>query len=319
MSSTIGVAFFLVVMVVGLNFTFYALAQEYALSSSLTSAEKATLDKKGEALQLLDLRVGLSDSKLNITVFNAGSRTVHIVRLWVTNQTNPPLHRSYGVSIWVDVGQIVAGLGSTIGAVNPLFPFTIQLVTQRGNVFSAKYAPDFSVLATAQGSGWLTVDWMLYNYTVSDGGTESVPDGAWCIKSLGGTQTFQFFTRVINHWDRDVTLLSLSYLVFFSTSGGSQAFFIMGSTSTAKNPAGYSDSNPIPVQANPSDQQTGGPPMIMKFLADAPGGTQQRNNNLNGGSFAAFIVLFYKDPSGNTLSQAIPFQASEVTSAPNCD
>lgn len=307
----IGAVFFIVIITVGFNMLAYIFVQQNLLVNSLSARERSILDKKSEALQILDVKIS-SANTLNITGLNSGGRTIHIVRIWVTNQSGPPSHRAYAVNYWIDVAMILKGIGPGLGTFNAQSTYAYSLVTDRGNIFLARYAPSNKISVTSQGVGWLTMAWNLYNYTVSDGGVELGPYPAWCVTNVGGgNQRFQFLTQVINHWDRDVYLLSHSYLVFYQTSGSAQPFYLMDPNSTARNPIAYSAQ--ITVPANQLDRTTGGTPTTLKFLADAPGGSSQSNNALNGGSFAVFVVLFYQDVSGATLSQTIPFEASEVT------
>lgn len=316
-STMIGVTFFVLITFTGLNLLFYALSQQNLLATSLTAKERATLDKKAELLQILDVKINAT-SRLNITAFSAGARTVHIVRIWVTNQSaQTPWHHSYDVSYWIDLGAILTGIGSGLGTFSQTSKFSFNLVSDRGNVFVANYAPPQGVLMTSQGFGWLTLDWNLYNYTVSiNSGQDSAPQGAWCIiqPSIGGKANYQFIVGLVNHWDRDVYLLSLTYLTLIPSNGSPQTFFIMNQTSTAMNPIAYV--NQIDVPANINDQQTGGSETILKFYASSPGTDSQSYNALNGGSSVVFVVLYYQDSqTGSTYAQTVPFESTEILSS----
>ena len=177
------------------------------------------------------------------------------------------------------------------------------------------------------GFGWLTMDWGYYNYTYSKSGQEYGPYEAWCILNGTKSKAFLFKTKVINHWDRDVYILPHSYLVFYESHGGGNwaSFYVMNSTSTATQPVAYSQPY-IMVPANPDDEQAGGTPIELKFLASTPGTGGPNSQNSWGpspsdsASYAAFVILFYQDISGNTLAQTIPFEATEVppASATSC-
>lgn len=319
-STMIGVTFFVLITLTGLNLLFYGLAQQNLLATSLTAKERTALDKRSELLQILDVKIDAT-SRLNITAFSAGGRTVHIVRIWITNQSAPaPWHHSFDVNYWIGMGTILANIGSGLGTFSQTSKFSFNLVSDRGNVFVANYAPPQGVLMTAQGFGWLTLDWNLYNYTVSvSPSPDSAPQGAWCIilPSGGGQARYQFIVGVVNHWDRDVYLLSVTYLALIPSNGSPQIFFIMNQTSTAQTPAAYVGQ--INVPANINDQQTGGSETILKFYASSPGGTSQSNNALNGGSFVVFVVLYYQDSqTGSTYAQTVPFESTEILSSGSC-
>jgi len=324
-SSMLGAVFFVIIIFTGLNLMLYNLAQNWQLESTLANIESSSHDKLAEMLQVLAIKMSSCSGTtcaLNVTIFNAGGRTIRIVRMWITDQTGPQTgwqHYSLDVNYMIGPALIETNIGSTLGSFQSTSTLSISLVSDRGNLFTSRYTPNTSTFATAMGSGWLTMDWLSYQYSFYTGsGSEQGPYPAWCISGFagGGNTRYQFYASVINHWDRDVTLLSYSYLVLYKTSGSAQSFYIMSPTSTAKNPVSYS--TPITILANPQDQQTGGTLKTLNFFASSAGDNQQSNNAMNGGSFAVFVILFYQDSSGATLSQTIPFEASEVTGDSTC-
>lgn len=315
----LGAVFFVVVIIAGFNLLLYNFAQHEPLVASMLAKQRSVLDRSDEDLQILDITINETSRILNITAFNKGGRPIHLIRAWVTNDSSPtPWHYGYSIEYRINVATIAKGIGSGLGKFDPQETFTINLFSERGNLFVVRYAWESTVVPTASGSGWLTMDWSTYNYTVSvNGGNDQGPYGAWCVTNNGANRVYQFYTKVINHWDRDVHLFRESYLVFFQTSGGAQNLYIMAPSSTAKTPVGYTTQ--ILVPANPLDQQAGGTPTTLKFLGDKPGSDKQKDSVLgSGGSFAVFLVLFYQDLSGVTLAQTIPFEASEVISTSSC-
>jgi hypothetical protein len=319
-SSMVGAVFFVIIIVFGLNLLTYNLAMHDQLAASLAARESSTFDKRAEALRFLDLTINGTTSKLNITVFNSGSRTIHISRIVITNESSPTLwHRVFLVSYWINVAEIFKGMGSTLGNFAATSTFTIGLLTDRGNTFAGRYKQSNLIVPTVQGTGSLTMDYASYVYTVYVNSPNQIfgPFQAWCIvNSTTGKRTVQFETTVINHGDRDFRLLKLSYLVIYQPSGSAQPFYIMDSSSTPKLAVAYGTKIVLP--ANVFDQQAGGPPVTTKFLASSPGGTSQANNALSTGVYPVFAVFYYEDLFGNTYSQTIPFEASVITAGASC-
>jgi hypothetical protein len=330
----LGATFFVIIIVSGLGLLLYNLAQHTLLQASIAGMEERSWNRLSEKLEVLQVRMSNCASmmcSLNITVFNSGGQTIHIVRMWITNQSYVSgwERKIFETNSFIDPATIETGIGMTVGKFDPLSVYSISLSSDRGNMFSALYAPNTNTFATAMGFGWLTMDWAYYNYTyaASKGGQENGPYEAWCI--LGGTshKTFLFKTRVLNHWDRDVYILPHSYLVFYESHGGGSwaSFYVMSSSSTASNPVAYDPPSTtwIIVPANPADQQMGGPLVELTFLAsDAQGDSQNSwgpGSGTQSASYAAFVILFYQDVLGNTVAQTIPFEATEVPpSAGSC-
>jgi hypothetical protein len=325
-TSMLGATFFVIIIVSGLGLLLYNLAQHTLLQSSIATMEERSWNRLSEKLEVLQVRMSNCASmmcSLNITVFNSGGQTIHIVRMWITNQSYASgwQRKIFETSSFIDPATIETGIGSAEGKFDPLSTYRISLGSDRGNTFSALYRPNTNTLATAMGFGWLTMDWAYYNYTyaTSKGGQEQGPYEAWCI--LGGTssKTFLFKTRVLNHWDRDVYILSHSYLVFYESHGGGSwaSFYVMSPSSTASQPVAYNPPTTgwIIVPANPADQQAGGALVELTFLASQAQGYSHGSwgpGSQGYASYAAFVILFYQDISGNTLAQTIPFEATEV-------
>ena len=333
-SSMLGATFFVIIIVTGLGLMLYNLAQHTLLQSSIAGMEDRSWDRLSENLKVLQIRMSNCASmicSLNLTVFNSGGQTIQIVRIRITNQSYDSgwQRKVFETHYLIDHATIQTGIGSTLGGFNPLSTYSISLSSDRGNMFSALYAPNTNTLATAMGFGWLTTDWAYYNYTYAYGkwGAEHGPYEAWCILNGTSSKTFLFKTRVINHWDRDVYILPHSYLVFYESHGGGSwpSFYVMSPSSTASHPVAYNPpSTPwIIVPANSADQQAGGTPVELTFLANSARGDDQSDWGPGGqsyASYAAFVILFYQDISGNTLAQTIPFEATEVppSSATSC-
>jgi len=327
-SSMLGAVFFVVIVLTGLNLMFYNFTQNAQLGLSIADMEIRSQDKLAEKLEVLTVRMSScagTNCGLNVTVFNAGGRPIRIVRIWISNEsyTTGWQRESFETSYMVETTTIQTGIGLDLGIFSSSSTYSVSLVSGRGNIFSLRYAPNTNTLATAMGSGWLTMDWSYYNYTYTTGkdDPDHGPYTAWCVVNVGGSpKTFLFMTRVINHWDRDVQILKHSYVVLYRNNGAANSFYIMDPSATAqgsRNGQGaYSPPPYVVVPANPGDPETGGTPVLLKFLASQPGEVSQ--SSLGVGSYAAFVILFYQDIAGNTLAQTIPFEATEVTTASSC-
>jgi hypothetical protein len=328
-NTMIGAVFFVAIIVVGFNLLLYGLAQNAQFQYSIAAMEARSQDRLAERLDILAARMVNCQNNactLNLTTFNPGGRTVHIVRIWITNYTQGTgwQHRAFLVNYTIDPAALQTNIGRTLGVFRPFFTYTINLISDRGGIYATEYSLSSNIYQTASGSGWLTMDWSYYNYTYST--SKNQPDQgpyqAWCLQLSQGAH-YLFFTSVINHWDRDVYILPHSYLIFYQNNGAAQPFYIMASSATAQNSffnlGGYTAPY-VTVPANPFDQQLGGPSVQLKFLANAAGGTDQKNTvfGSSGGSYAVFLELFYQDAQGNTLAQTIPFEATEANGSGSC-
>jgi len=277
-------------------------------------------EKSLESLAFLDTKI--IDSTLNITAFNDGGVSVHIVRLWITdNNTTPRSHSQVDVSYWMDPGSVLTSIGAVASSLSASHTYLFNLVTARGNIFQVIYKPSNTIVATVQGFGWITVDWNSYQYTYYKSGTGTIgPLQGWCVSSVTGAY-YQFTLKAIGHHPlSELRLLPWTYLKFVSNTGASpKPFFIMRADSTAQTPQPYNPDPNVPTSfislpANPSDPQLGGTPILLKFYANNPGGTDQGAPGI--GDYSVLLIFFYQYQEGSTWltsAQTVPYEASQVT------
>jgi hypothetical protein len=265
------------------------------------------------AENIIFLAVRVINSRLNITAFNSGGSALHIVSVWATNETTTPMwHKGFSVSNWISAGGIRSGIGITTGTYSPSNIYTITLVTERGSRFETTYSPSGAMVASVQGFGWLTIDWESYVYYWREGsGAHSGgPHPGWCSPQLPPGY-YQWQVSTINHYNQSVYLVSWSYLKLQSNGGADQPFYIMGPASTPQVPVAYSSQIELP--ANPSDRQTGGTPVTLKFMANTPGTTSR--SNVPNGYYSVVLLLFYQwtDIHGtHTVGQTIPYEGTFI-------
>jgi len=75
------------------------------------------------------MAVRVAATMASFTFENDGSYTVHLVDLWIDNST---LHQRYDVNVYIDSGDTVSYASAAIGL--PAKPYTVKVVTERGNV-----------------------------------------------------------------------------------------------------------------------------------------------------------------------------------------
>ncbi len=315
-SSLVGATFFVVLFILGFNLVVYQLAQYDLYTRELLNRNQLERERLSETLTIVDFKT--AQNAINLTVANTGGVPVRIVRIWVTNQSssNPIWHQSFNVQYLLDPGNTTKNIGNNLGTFSSSQIFVARLITERGNSFAALFTIPFASAVTAQGFGWITMDWNSYVYARSGDPNTLLP--GWCVKRVVGDK-YQFQVKVVNHWDRDVKLLRWSHYKLVATNGATKSFYIMDSSSAANNLVAYGTK--ITVFSNPTDQATGGAEVTFKFAATAAGGTTGQDVGSADDSFAAFLVVFYEWGAGgnaNTLAQTIPVEASEVTSTGTC-
>jgi len=300
----------------------YGAVLQAGVSNQLSQRNSLLRDKLGESLVFLSAQV--ATNKLSLTLLNNGGISLHIVRLWVTNTSSVSgWHQAFSEDAWIQPGSVLMSFGGDTGSYDPANTYLLKVVTGRGNIFQLTYAPSSTLVSTAKGFGWITIDWSSYIYTYSTGGgADQGPLSAWCVIGLSST-SYQFRVKLINHYNQTISLLSWTYLKLQANSGGSQPFFLMASTSQASAPVAYptdpNSPNLIPLGANPNDQATGGAPVELRFFAATPGGTH--SSTLSGVvDYSAVVVIFYKLPTSTgtqTVGQTVAYEGTQLIS-PSC-
>lgn len=306
-SPPIVAALVVMAIVLGFNLIYLSAPLLESASNGLSQRNLAFRDMIAESLTFLDAEV--INQALNLTVVNAGGIALHVVWLWVTDTTvSPKWHGGFNVNFWLDPGVTLTNIGSTATNLDPSHTYQVKLVTARGNLFQTVYSSSKTIVSTVQGFGWVTIDWSSYFYTYAPGG--STPKPAWCV--LSGKSAYQFQMKVINHYSKPVYVYAQTYLKLQAIKNLDIPFYIVASGSTAASPQPYTTRIQLP--ANPNDQQTGGTPVPLNFLATSPGGNSPNTIPQGQGTspyFSVLIVFFYTDLTNN-FGQTVPYQATVV-------
>ncbi len=132
-STILGAIFTVAVLMVGLNAMIYVTNVQNSLSQVVTQKGLTQTQQSTEKIVLRDGKI--SNSKFNMTVANTGSIPVHLVRIWVTNQSDPNgWHQQYNIDKLVNPGTSLTNLGQDLSLfARNSSSYTINLVSERGN------------------------------------------------------------------------------------------------------------------------------------------------------------------------------------------
>ncbi|MEM3715469.1 MAG: hypothetical protein QW128_00695 [Thermoprotei archaeon] len=110
------------------------------IQSAILSREASESEKLNERLFIQTVMLG-PGNRLNATVINTGSVVVNIVRIWLINVTNN-YYYNFDINpfIILNPGESVSNIGSNI-IIQRGNIYVLKLVTSRGNIFSARFAP----------------------------------------------------------------------------------------------------------------------------------------------------------------------------------
>lgn len=204
-----------------------------------------------------------------------------------------------------------------------------------GASFAAATA-EMSPNACCQYCRWNGADDDLDDYAGNYGGLLGLPNirslsrrrnlawrQAWSINGTGNT--LEFNMTVINHWDRNLTLLKYTYLrleMDSGSTGNAYPYYIMDPGNSPISPVCYTQTNgsKIVVPYNRTgDFTTGGKPTQVPFMDVTyyKGGGRNVPSNKPQASeyYSVYVVVYYTyDLGGKTYVQAqtIPFEGSGV-------
>jgi hypothetical protein len=264
----------------------------------------------------------INQNKLNLTITNDSPNIVRIVRMWVSNLSVPagsPLwRRTFDMNVMVKPGLYVMNVGRTLGTFYSSELYTVKLVTDRGNAFGATNYGKTTKVGIAQGTGWISLDWDSYKFN-NINNLNLRP--AWNLSKSGLGNVVQFQIAVINHWDKNLTVMKYTYLKMdrSTTSGSTMNFFLMDPSSQPNNVMCYDPVlRPIVLQPNKTgDFETGGTPVTLKFLgSDWKSGQCSSSPALQTDRFQVYLVIFIKYQIGVTwyyMAQTIPFEGTNIS------
>ncbi|MCL4436100.1 MAG: hypothetical protein M1503_00245 [Thaumarchaeota archaeon] len=127
---------FILVFTMGQLYVWY-LARLDDYNAAVDSMFELDSQRRNENFAISGVSVNPNNT-INLTVTNNGGSTVHLVRLWVINETaSPNTHALYNVSAYIGSG----GMGVVNGSAPYGKKMTLKLVSELGNIVSYRIAP----------------------------------------------------------------------------------------------------------------------------------------------------------------------------------
>ncbi len=143
--STIIAAIFMVVLVIlGLNAMRWGMQLQNNMGQTVAERANFAKDRSQENLELRN--VGIVNNKFNITLYDTGSLPVHLVRLWVTNNTagTGNWQQQYDLNIYkiyINPREAVTNIGQSLAlTAKTLTTYTLSFITERGTIATYKIA-----------------------------------------------------------------------------------------------------------------------------------------------------------------------------------
>jgi len=223
--SLVGAAFLILILLSG--FAFYMLSvnvtDEYR--ESLEAMGQLDLKRKQEKIEFVNVTT-TDENKLNITMENTGPYQTHLIWLGVFDETAPPSTQNYyELDSYINPAETETGIGSTEmdGEIVEEHQYTIQLITELGNIFIYRYPPDEEEeYATISDVTQIVIS----NMTAMVGPVlmdfkslrwyshESGHNGTWWISQ--DETKLEWFATITNYGDQDLTLKYESAFAVFS-------------------------------------------------------------------------------------------------------
>ncbi len=316
-SGLFGGTVFLVIMFLSFTLLVGAFVSDDQYQRNWQVKDQDERDKLAERLVVSIIRY--DSNTMNLTLVNTGPVSVHVVRLWAMNFSASPIwHNAFNVNYYLNPGDMRTNIGTTLGTFFSSQSLAVKIITDRGNVITAQKFITNVVVGFSFGVGWLTIDWSYWYFTST---TQSSLAPAWMFILNQAGNVIHFQIKATNHWDRNVTLLKFTYLLFHPAKASSSpsAFYIMAPGSTPNLPAAYDPtSSPgvpivIPMNSN-GDLGAGGTPTVLKFYA-GKAGTTNPPGNVSKDDDTVFLLVYYQYTlSGTTYTegQTIAFEASSL-------
>ncbi len=160
-STIIGALFTVAVIVVGLNAMTYISSSQNNFGQVEVQKNLKATERLSEQLQLTGLTI--NNNKFNITLYNTGSLPVHLVKMWVTNNTATNWHQSWDLTsnnyyinprnATRNIGQSLTPtlqycLSVTCPTTKPTYTF--GFVTERGTIATYKLAGGSDAMLNVQ-------------------------------------------------------------------------------------------------------------------------------------------------------------------------
>lgn len=200
-STLIGVAFFLLIFMTG--FAYYALMLQARQRYDTVVHEMNEFDRRSVGEELTVVDVNVTDlNNVNITAVNLGPSSAHIVWIGIMNEANNT-QDYYDADVYIRPAETQTGISNESITVYAGQTFTVQLVTELGNIYTFTYTPD-----TGSAGGetrYHHVDEFTDNYAPATQGTHSFfsaqqdgPDGIMDVMTEASTGTGKQNTTLIS-------------------------------------------------------------------------------------------------------------------------
>ncbi len=160
-STIIAALFTVAVIIVGINVMMYGSSLQNNFAQTEVQKNQKATERLSEQLQLTGLTI--KNNQFNITLYNTGSLPVHLVGMWVTNNTATNWHRSWDLTsnnyilnprnATRNIGQSLTPtlqycLSVTCPTTKPTYTF--GFVTERGTIATYKLAGGSDAMLNVQ-------------------------------------------------------------------------------------------------------------------------------------------------------------------------
>jgi len=133
LSTVVGAVFAIIALTSTVTYVSYSMGVLDNYNQSVLSKYQQTIEMNKESFQISN--VGITSSKLNITITNTGSLPINFTKIWIQNTTDNDWVRSYvSTNTLVGAGATLKNIGQNIPLnVKSTQSYHIKLVTSRGN------------------------------------------------------------------------------------------------------------------------------------------------------------------------------------------
>lgn len=139
--SIIGAVFLLLIFVTGYSYLGYSFRQLYNFSEILTESKEDDLIRGSEDVIVVSASL-LGGDILNLTVRNAGSYSSHILWLGIFDESQNT-QEYYKLDYYIEPGATITDVVNNSAKIPSGENRIIQLLTERGNVYTYQYPDDF--------------------------------------------------------------------------------------------------------------------------------------------------------------------------------
>lgn len=146
LSAVVGAVFLIIVMVVALNAMVMAMQQQQRVSMAVTGEADTKLNQLNEKIEISNITVE-SNSKMNMTVSNAGGQAAVLKALYIVDETASPKQQfRYDLNSVVDGRNPLKNVGQDLPfTALPGSSYSVRVITATGNSASAKFVPPSAI------------------------------------------------------------------------------------------------------------------------------------------------------------------------------